>query len=198
MATTNLISKSLGDILTESGNGEPNHISPKGSLYTDKDVPKTYQNIDGGTIWLPFSTVAYGYGFFQGNTSQTTISSQNGWVGVGINLTEGDSVGFSANTDTLVVLNGYDGNYEINGEATIDFVAGTNGYEVGLSINGNPPESGTYNGATIDTTYETQHIGFETKSNLSGGTTLEFSVRNITGEDNIIVKNAQLFVRKLD
>jgi hypothetical protein len=198
MATTNLISKSLGDILTESGNGEPNHISPKGSLYTDKDVPKTYQNVDGGTTWLPFSTVAYGYGFFQGNTSQTTISSQDGWVGVGINLTEGDSVGFSANTDTLVVLNGYDGNYEINGEATIDFVAGTNGYEIGLSINGNPPESGTYNGATIDTTYQTQHIGFETKTNLSGGTTLEFSVRNITNTDNIIVKNAQLFVRKLD
>jgi hypothetical protein len=198
MATTNLISKSLGDILTESGNGSPDHVSPKGSIYTDKNSAKIYQNIDGGTTWLSFSTVAYGYGYYQGNTSQTTISSSNVWVGAGINLTEGDSVGFSANTDTLVVLNGYDGDYEVNGEVTIDFVAGTNNYEVGLSINGNNPSNGTYNGTTIDTTYQTQHIGFDSKVTLSGGTTLEFAVRNLTNTDNLIIKNAQLFVRRLE
>ena len=37
MSTTNLISKSLGNVLTQSGNGTPDHASPAGSLYSDKD-----------------------------------------------------------------------------------------------------------------------------------------------------------------
>ena len=60
MATTNLISKSLGDILLESGNGSPDHTSPKGSLYVDQDTAKVYQNTDGATNWQSYQTVAYG------------------------------------------------------------------------------------------------------------------------------------------
>ena len=47
MATTNLNSKSLGDILLESGNGSPDHTSPSGSLYSYTDTGKVYRNIDG-------------------------------------------------------------------------------------------------------------------------------------------------------
>lgn len=198
MATTNLISKSLGDILTESGNGVPDHTSPKGSLYVDQDNGRLYQNMDGATLWTAFSTVGYGHGYYQDNTAETSIGSTNTWTAVGNNLTEGDSVGFSASTDTLVVMTGYDGDYEINGEITIDFVAGTSGFEVGVSINGANPVSGSYNGATIDATIETQTIGFEAKNTLSGGDTLELAVRNITNTNNVIIKNTQLFVRKLD
>lgn len=198
MATTNLISKSLGDILTESGNGTPDHISPRGSLYVDKDSGLLYQNTDGSTTWMALATIAYGHGYYQDNTTQTTIGTINTWTAVGNNLTEGNSVGFSASTDTLVLITGYDGEYEINGEVTISFVAGTNAYEVGLSINGANPTAGTYNGATIDTTYQTQTIGFESKKSLSGGDTIEFAVRNLTNNNNIIIKNAQLFVRRLN
>jgi hypothetical protein len=198
MATTNLISKSLGDVLTESGNGTPDHTSPRGSLYTDKDVGKLYQNTDGSTMWLAFSTVAYGYGYIADNTTQTTIVSTNVWASVSITLTEGVNVGFSANTDTLVVENGYNGDYEINGEVTIGFVAGTNDYEVGLSINGGNPSAGAYNGSSVDTTYQTQHLGFEDKITLSDGDTIEFAVRNLTNTNNVIIKHAQMFIRRLD
>lgn len=198
MATTNLISKSLGDILTESGNGAPDHNSPKGSLYVDKDSGKLYQNIDGATFWLSMSTVSYGFGYYQENTTATSIGAANTWTAVGNNLTEGVSVGFSANTDTLVLKAGYDGNYEVNGEVTIEQVANSNNYEVGVSLNGANPSAGSYNGATVDATGQIQTIGFEANLDLSGGDTLELAVRNLTSADNIIIKNAQLFVRRLD
>lgn len=198
MATTNLISKSLGDVLTESGNGTPNHISPKGSLYVDKDSGNLYQNIDGATTWISFSTVAYGHGYYQDNTVATTISTTNTWTAVGNNLTEGLNVGFSADTNTLVMLDGYDGNYEINGEVTIDYSVGSGNYEVGISINNDLPTAGNYNGSTIDLTYQTQTIGIETNKNLVGGDDISFGVRNLSNTNNIIIKHAHLFIRRLD
>lgn len=197
MATTNLISKSLGDILTESGNGSPDHTAPKGSLYVDKDTAILYQNIDGATDWREMITVAYGYAFYQDNTTATTIGATNTWTAVGNALTEGASIGFSANTDTLVVESGYDGDYQVKGDVTISYVAGTNNYEVGLSVNGSNPSNGTYSGALIDSTYTRQHIGFETTVSLNSGDTLEFAVRNLTNTDNVIIRHAQLFVRRV-
>jgi hypothetical protein len=197
MATTNLITKSLGDILTESGNGTPDHVSPIGSLYVDKDSALLYQNIDGTSAgWRSLVDVAYGHGYYQDNTNATTISTTNTWTAVGNNFTEGNVIGFSASTDTLVLISGYDGEYEISGDITIDYVAGTNNYEVGLSINGANPENGSYNGSLVDATYTRQCIGFDTTRNLTGGTTLELAVRNLTNTDNIIIRHAQLYARK--
>jgi len=197
MATTNLISKSLGDILTESGNGSPDHVSPKGSLYTDKDTGKLYQNKDGNTLWVLLNTVAYGEADFSDNTNATTINTQNVWETVNATFVEGDVIGFSATTNTLTLLSGYDGVYDIRCDATIQYVAGTNNYEIGLSINGNDPTSGSYQGGLVDATYTRQHIGFNVIESLSGGTTLGIDVRNITNTDNIIVRNSQLIARKI-
>lgn len=197
MATTNLISKSLGDILTESGNGTPDHISPKGSLYTNKDSGYLYQNRDGNTQWEILNTVAYGESYFQGNTNATTINTTNVWESGNYTLTEGDVLGFSAGTTTMTLLNGYDGDYEIIGDVTIQYVAGTNNYEVGLSINGNDPQAGTYQGCLVDVTYTRQHIGFATIQTLSGGTTLSLDVRNITNTDNVILTHGHIFTRRL-
>ena len=87
MATTNLISKSLGNVLTQSGNGTPDHASPAGSLYSDKDSGVLYQNSNGSTSWFPLQTVAYGEGYYQANTTSTTTSTLNTWVGVGNTFT---------------------------------------------------------------------------------------------------------------
>ncbi len=196
MATTNLISKSLGDILTESGNGTPDHISPEGSLYVDKDTGKIYSNKFGDNRWYQLNTISYGEIYFVENTNVTTINTQNVWESVNVSYTGGTSVGFSADTTSLTLLDGYDGFYEVRGDVTINYVAGTNNYEVGLSINGNDPLDGTYGGAFIDSTYTRQHIGFNTIQYLSGGTTLNFDVRNITNTDNVIVRQGQLVTRR--
>jgi len=196
MSTTNLISKSLGDVLLESGNGTPDHISPKGSLYVDQDSGVAYQNKNNATAWAILNSVAYGEGYYQNNATQTTISTVNTWVAVGNTLIAGTNRGFSANTSTLVVLPGYDGKYEVRGDVTIEHVGGTPNFEVGLSINGAVPVAGTYNGNQVDATFTRQHIGFSTIANLVGGDTLQFGVRNITGTNNVIIRHAGLFIRK--
>ncbi len=198
MATTNLNSKSLGDILLESGNGSPDHTSPSGSLYSDKDTGKVYRNIDGLTNWNVMSTVAYGEAYYQDAVTATTISTINTWTAVGNNFNEGVLIGFSGNTDTLVLKNGYDGLYEVRGDVTIDYNAGGANYEVGLSLNSLVPQGGDYNGAYIDAVYTREHIGFQTIKNLSGGTTLQFGVRNLDGTANVEIRHAQLFARKID
>jgi hypothetical protein len=47
-----------------------------------------------------------------------------------------------------------------------------------------------------DATYSRQHIGFNTIQYLSGGTTLNFDVRNITNTDNVITRQGQLVTRR--
>jgi len=50
MATTNLITRSHGDIVFQHGNGTPDHASPLGSEYVDLDTGLHYTNT-GGTSW---------------------------------------------------------------------------------------------------------------------------------------------------
>jgi len=197
MATTNLISKSLGNVLTQSGNGTPDHASPAGSLYSDKDSGVLYQNSNSSTAWFPLQTVAYGEGYYQANAAATTTSTLNAWVGVGNTFTVSDSVGVSGSTNTLVVQSGYDGKYEVRGDVTISYVGGTNTYEVGLSVNNTVPVAGTYGSTTIDVTYTRQHIGFQTIVNLVGGDNLRLAARNTTGTNSVIIRHAQLFIRKV-
>lgn len=197
MATTNLISKSLGDVLTQSGGGSPDHISPKGSLYTDTVSGLLYQNLDGSTSWVPLNTVAYGEGYYQDNTNVTTISLTNTWASVNNTFTEGQVLGFTVSGNTITLLSGYDGRYEVRADATISYVAGTNNYELGVSVNGADPENGRYSGGLVDVTYTRQHIGVIFVGDFSGGTTFNLDVRNLTNTDNIIVRHAQLFARKI-
>ncbi len=198
MATTNLISKSLGDVLTESGNGTPNHVSPRGSLYVDQDTGVLWQNKDGSTAWVEFSTAAYTEGYYQDNTTATSISATNTWTSVGNNFTLGSSVGFSGSTNSLVLISGYDGKYSIRGDVTLSYVAGTNNYEAGVSINSANPVAGAYNGTDINSTYIRQHIGFETFVDLVGGDTIQFAVRNLNTTGNVIVRHAQMQLRKVN
>ena len=197
MATNNLISKSLGDLLMESGNGVPDHTSPKGSIYTDQDTGVLWQNTNGTTAWGHLTTVAYGEGGYQDNDTTITIATLDQWVDVGNTLTEGVVVGFSANTDTLVLLDGYDGQYEVRGDVTIVYVAGSDNFEVGLSVDGAQPIAGTYNSGHVTSVFTAQHIGFQTIVDLVGGETLSFDIRNTSNNDDVKVKHAQLFARKL-
>jgi hypothetical protein len=198
MATTNLISKSLGDVLTESGNGTPDHTSPLGSLYTDKDTGKLWRNTDGATSWEVLTTVAYGEAYFQDNANTTTITGSTWTDGNYVFTASTFVVGFSADTTTLTLLNGYDGDYEIKGNITLSEVAGSADYEVGLSINGAEPSAGSYGGTYLDaTTYSIQHVGFQTTKSLTGGTTLSLDVRNLTNTNNVDILHGQLFARRV-
>ena len=198
MATSNLISKSLGDILLESGNGTPNHTSPKGSLYVDQDTGKLYQNRDGSVDWQIMQTVAYGEAYYQDNVTATSILAANTWTAVANNFTMIDAVGMTAVGSTMSILPGYEGDYEVRGDITISYVAGTNNFEVGLSVNGLSPVAGAYNGALIDVTYTRQHIAFDTVVSMTASTVLRLAVRNLVNADDVIIRHAQLYARKVE
>jgi hypothetical protein len=200
LATTNLISKSLGDVLTESGNGAPDHTSPMGSLYSDKDTGNVWKNIDGTTTWELLNTVAYGEAYVISNsTTATTIGTQNVWTASGVNMTEGPVIGFSGGTQYLTLLNGYDGKYEVKLDATLTYIAGTNvNYEVGISLNDGDPADGRFSGTFLTvTTLPTQHIGVNTIIDLVGGDTLSVDIQNLTDTSNVYLEHAQLFARKV-
>ena len=52
MATTNLKRSSIGFIEIQSGNGTPNHVSSKGSIYTDVNSGLRYKNLDNSINWV--------------------------------------------------------------------------------------------------------------------------------------------------
>jgi hypothetical protein len=198
MSTSNLISKSLGDVLTQSGNGEPDHTAPLGSIYSDKDSGKVWKNIDGSTSWEVLQTVAYGDAYVQDNTTTNTSITASVWTASGVNLTGGTMVGFSGDgtTQFLTLLDGYDGEYEVRLDATLSYVAGSTNHRAGISVNSGDPIDGRYSSTYLDSTYQTQHVGVQTTINLTGGTTLSIDLYNTTG-DNVRLEHVQLFARRV-
>ena len=79
MATSNLISKSLGSILNQSGNGVPNHTSSQGSTYVDQTTSILYVNTDGGTTWVDYNKVSYGNMSVTSNATTISTPVTNTW-----------------------------------------------------------------------------------------------------------------------
>jgi hypothetical protein len=198
MATTNLISKSLGDTLVQTGNGTPDHTSPIGSLYTDQNTGTLYKNNDGSTAWINMQGVAYGEVYYVNNTNSTTISAATEWFTVTNTFTEGDVIAFSASTDSMVLKNGYDGKYEITANATLDYVAGADNFEVGVSVSGAVPIDGSYNSGNVDVTYTTANVTSNFITDLVGGDTLQLAVQNLDGANSVIIQHGQIFAKLID
>lgn len=81
MATSNLRKISLGNIEIQCGNGTPNHVALKGTIYMDVDTAILYKNTDGVTAWnsnfggVKEAFYVATYNVFQGNRGSLEISS---------------------------------------------------------------------------------------------------------------------------
>lgn len=83
MASNNIRSISVGDVTIQSGNGSPDHIAVKGSIYIDMLTAIEYINKDGIAMWVEFLDSTYvftggtvsGATFFSGGLSATTFSA---------------------------------------------------------------------------------------------------------------------------
>ena len=123
MATSNLITKSLGGVLQESGEGSPDHISPLGSTYVDRNTAVLYVNTDGGYSWADTNKISYGNMITANNTTVITPVVTNTWYSLSGATWTGSSnngITFSAGTDVLVLNNGRDGKYLIIGNGRIN------------------------------------------------------------------------------
>lgn len=187
MATTNLQSQSLGNILIESGNGTPNHISPKGSYYTNIDTGSLFINSDGTTTgWEMLNKVSWGEMYIQSNTTNTTTTTN--WVS-----TTGLTWSFAGGNGTEMVTNGKlrirpnkGGVYYIlaTGSVQVQNVASSYTFFFGVSKNGATPADGFWQGGALDGALTTTVVEEDDKTfsvtnfvSLSAGDTLEISLR---------------------
>ena len=200
MATTNLISKSLGDILMESGNGSPNHVSPFGSIYMDNDTALLYRNTNGSTSWDNYNKTPNATMYINGNATQTTVSVTNTWYSVRAlswSGTSSNGVTFSSGTNTMVVNSLSGGKYLVTGGGVFNRVTANAKYELGIAKNLISPSNGYYHGCSTDTTETNTYVNVFGYLELSPGDTVELGVRNTTTTNNVLLSDANISVYKI-
>lgn len=200
MATSNLISKSLGDVLMESGNGNPNHVSPFGSIYMDTDSALLYRNTNGSTSWDNFNKTPNASMYINGNTTQTTVTVTNTWYSVrdlSWSGTSSNGVTFSAGTNTMVVNVLSGGKYFVSIGGTFNRVTANAKYELGISKNLVSPTSGYYQGCSTDTVETNAYVSVTGYLELNPGDTIDIGVRNTTGTQNVLLSDANVSVYKV-
>jgi len=192
MATTNLNTKTLGDIKLQSGNGAPDHTALSGSIYSDVDNSELYIRIGSG--WEKLYKVSYGEGYIDNNTTELSIASSNVWYANNVNLIEKISNGVSINTTDMVIDTNRGGDYKVIITATFENVTGINNMDLGISINSISPTQ--YSRITTDDTdsFNIVNIGF---FSLSGGDTISIAVRNSNNANNIIISYLQIQIHKV-
>lgn len=200
MATTNLISKSLGGILQESGNGSPDHTSPRGSTYVDQTTGVLYYNISGGNNWVDINKNSYGNMYVTGNTIAVTGVTTNTWYSLSGATWSGNSnngVTFSATPKTLVVDSGKDGKYLIVGNGRINRQTANAVYQIGISKNNETPDNGYYHNSSTSATETSSSISVIGMINLVSGDSISLAARNITTTNNILVSESSLTLLKI-
>ena len=200
MATSNLISKSLGSVLTQSGNGSPNHTAPQGSIYVDQTTSLLYVNTDGSTTWLEYTKMSYGNMSVTSNATAISTPVTNTWYSLsGATYTAGTTNGvtFSSSTKTLNVQTSKGGKYLVIGNGRINRQTANAVYELGISINNGSPSVGYYNMSCTQATETTSSISVHGYFNLSAGDTVQLAARNITTTNNILVSESSLTIIKL-
>jgi len=200
MATSNLISKSLGGILQESGNGSPDHISPMGSLYVNQDNAVLYVNNDGHLSWQDVNKNSYSNMYVTGNTTAITpvvTNTRYSLSGATWSGSSSDGITFSGGNDVLVVNTGRAGKYLAVANGRINRQTANAVYQVGISKNGQNPENGFFHDCSTSATETTSVVSVVGMFNLSDGDTMQLSARNITTTNNILVSEASLTLLKI-
>lgn len=202
MATSNLISTSLGDINIQSGNGTPNHESSISTIYYDNNTGLIWENTNGFTSsWAPLTPVIYGELDVDTNTTLSTPNGVNVYISLsGLTWTNNNYnlKGFTVNGNKLVLNNGLSGVYRIIGNLGVLRNATTNGYFVGVSINGQNPTALARSATGTDVNKTSGHATVIFDSYLNGGDSVEMTIApTISGAGTFYVRNANLIIYRL-
>lgn len=205
MATTNLISKSLGGVLTESGNGIPNHISPKGSTYVDQDSGIKYINTNGVSQWRSINNVVYAKNTLTGNTSEINGVSTGLWYPLETNFATGTipwsasttyGITYTATTNQFII--DYGGQYGIGMNATFDRVSlNDTRFRMGVAIDSIIQTNRDTALCSINSSETKATTSLYNVYNLSGNTTVEMVVSNTTSTTNILVSEANITITRI-
>lgn len=182
MATSNLSSESLGDILIESGTGTPDHTSPKGSYYVNETTGTLFINVDNLTGWVTLNKMSWGEIFIAGNLTTYSTLPANTWISANSTsvpwvFTPGIGVRFIPN-GRMAINTGMGGKYVITVSASLGQESGTAAYlySAGVSLNGSNPIDGYWSSTVIN----------GTPAGTSAGRTISFSnTINLVDNDTI-------------
>lgn len=200
MPTSNLITKSLGSVLQESGNGSPNHVSPLGSTYVDISTAIKYINIDGGSSWVDLNVNAYGNMYLTTGVAITPVIntwytlSGSTWTG----NTSNNGVSFSASTKTLSSDTGKGGKYLIFATGRfLRSVGGNTNFQLGISKNNATPENGFFQGCSVGGAETSSSVSLVGQINLTDGDTIQLSARNILNTAAFTIADSSLTLVKI-
>jgi len=204
MATTNLISRTVGTLLFESGNGVPNHTSPTGSIYADLDSSINYINRStggSGTSWLEQHKSLWRGGM---EFEDLTVEAPNGWVQftetgfftqeAQIRTNEGITLDAATNDYRLNVDNA--GTYLISLSCTVSSTA-AGLQQIGVCINGVATPS---NGDIIQrylnsTVHQSAHFNVCTIKTLAANDKISFSYN--TGGNPATFESVKIYVMEI-
>lgn len=207
MATTNLESQSLGGILVQSGNGTPNHTSPKGSYYTNITTGSLFINSDGTSSgWEMFNKVTWGEIYIIGNTTNTAGTTS--WVsltGLTWSFTGGNGIEMLVN-GKLRVKENKGGTYFLlaTGSVQVQGVASAYDFFLGVSKNGATPANGFWQAAMCDgalsataTDEDDKTLSINNIVSLSAGDTLEMAMRMSSTIPNGRLETGNIFIYRI-
>lgn len=201
MATTNLITQSLGGIRAQSGTGIPNHTAAKGTYYTNTTTGSIYVNIDSTTTWDPLNFVSHGEMYIQLNATTTTISVINTWYSLsGLTWSAGacndNSVTYSAGK--LIITTGRAGKYLILASGAFQALYVTVlEYQLGVSLNGVDPPIGFISGAVTSTGVRKRCPFIQNYLDLVAGDTLQLKMRNTSSAVDGLLRNGGLIITRV-
>ena len=196
MATSNLISRTLGSINVESGSGTPDHTAPTGSMYTDYSTGRTY--LRAASAWTLLTTSSFGGMYISNNASVTTIGASNTWVNLnGLTFTLKAANGVSLSSNTLQIESGRSGKYHCMATVTIKRNVADGIYEVGISKNSAVPASSSINGGTINATVLTDNIYISDYIDLADNDTVGLAIQSTNSTSSIIVQHATFVINRI-
>lgn len=198
MATTNLVSKSLGSILQQSDSGTPNHTAARGCIYTNTATGYIYANIDGSTTWDNINHIGQGLLYIDNNTTQSTFVDTNVWYSVRTLAWLSTSLnGITVSTaNTLTIGTGQDGRYFVSAAVKLKIVTAAQ-YGVGISKNASLPTAGYYNFDSLTTDSTGTTVGVVGYLDLVAGDTIEIGIKNVLNTNAVVIPSAQLNVKRI-
>lgn len=195
MATTNLISNSLGTILCQSGFGVPDHSASKGSIYTDTNTGYCWKNVNGSNSWSCLKTSAYGELLLNTNTDPVNAASTNIWYSArNLNYRTGSENGVVRDSGALRILSGYSGIYLIELTSTVQYSLAATNASIGISINGNIPL--IYSTGTLNASKYTRSLPSSTIVSLNNGD-LIYIVYSLSVATRILLIYANIIIKKM-
>jgi hypothetical protein len=157
MASNNIRSISVGDVTIQSGNGTPNHIAIKGSIYIDMLTAIEYINKDGIATWAEFldstnTSIGFSGGtvsgatFFSGGLSATTFSATT-YLGLPTDIF---TTGGTYSAGTAIFTNTTGGTFKVTGFSTSNGTTFTGGTVSGATNFTNGLTANTFSATSIN------------------------------------------------